>query len=36
MKRERIAFENGVVKKKKNNLFLNKIGLATNLYIQRR
>lgn len=33
MKRERIAFKNGVVKKKKNNLFLNKIDLATNICI---
>lgn len=33
MKFERIPLENGVVKKKKNNLFLNKIGLATNICI---
>lgn len=33
MKFKRIPFENGVAKKKKNNLFLNKIGLATNICI---
>lgn len=33
MKFERIPFENGVVKKKKNNLCSNKIGLATNICI---
>lgn len=33
MKFQRIPFENGVVKRKRNNLFSNKIDLATNICI---